>query len=50
LNRLRAEQVFDNLGKTRAESNIDEDTHTVDVTLFFSGAAAPAKGKEGKRR
>jgi outer membrane protein insertion porin family len=50
LNRLRAEQVFDNLGKTRAESNIDEDTHTVDVTLFFSGAAAPAKGKDGKRR
>ena len=42
--------MFDNLGKTRAESNIDEASHTVDVTLFFSGAATPTKGKEGKRR
>ena len=50
LNRVREEGIFDNLGKTRAESNIDEATHTVDVTLFFSGARTPAKGKEGKRR
>jgi len=50
LTRLREEGVFDNLGKTRAESNINEDTHTVDVTLFFSGAGTPAKGKDGKRR
>ena len=50
LNRIREEGVFDNLGKTRAESNIDEDSHTVDVTLFFSGAGTPAKGKDGKRR
>ena len=26
--------------------NIDEDTHTVDVTLFFSGAGTPAKDKD----
>jgi len=50
LTRLREEGVFDNLGKTRAESNINEDTHNVDVTLFFSGAGTPAKGKDGKRR
>lgn len=50
LNRVREEGIFDNLGKTRAESNIDESTHTVDVTLFFSGAGTPAKGKDGKRR
>ncbi|MBZ5632455.1 MAG: FtsQ-type POTRA domain-containing protein [Acidobacteriia bacterium] len=50
LNRVRDEGIFDNLGKTRAESNIDESSHTVDVTLFFSGAREPAKGKDDKRR
>ena len=45
LNRVREEGIFDNLGKTRAETNIDEDTHIVDVTLFFSGAGTPAKSK-----
>ena len=50
LTRVRDEGIFDNLGKTRSESNIDESTHTVDVTLFFSGAGTSAKGKDGKRR
>jgi len=50
LNRVREEGIFDNLGKTRAESNINESAHTVDVTLFFSGAGTPLKGTEGKRR
>ena len=50
LNRVRDEGIFDNLGKTRAETNVDENSHTVDVTLFFSGARAPAKGKDGKAR
>jgi outer membrane translocation and assembly module TamA len=50
LNRVRDEGVFDNLGKTRAETNIDEATHTVDVTLFFSGARTPAQGKDGRPR
>jgi len=45
LNRVREEGIFDNLGKTHAESNIDENTHIVDVTLFFSGAGTPIKGK-----
>ncbi|MBZ5676764.1 MAG: hypothetical protein LAP61_21190 [Acidobacteriia bacterium] len=50
LNRVREEGIFDNLGKTRAESNIDNDSHTVDVTLFFSGAGTPLKNTGGKRR
>jgi outer membrane protein insertion porin family len=50
LNRVRDEGIFDNLGKTRADTNIDEDTHVVDVTLFFSGAGTPAKSQDGKRR
>jgi len=50
LNRVRDEGIFDNLGKTRAETNIHEDSHTVDVTLFFAGAGTPAKDKAGKRR
>jgi hypothetical protein len=44
LTRVREEGIFDNLGKTRAESTINEDSHTVDVTLFFSGAGGAAKG------
>ena len=50
LTRVRDEGIFDNLGKTRAETNIDENSHIVDVTLFFSGAGTPAKGQDGKRR
>jgi outer membrane protein assembly factor BamA len=50
LNRVRDEGIFDNLGKTRAETNIDENSHLVDVTLFFSGAGTPGKGQDGKRR
>jgi len=47
---VRDEGIFDNLGKTRAETNIDENSHLVDVTLFFSGAGTPGKGQDGKRR
>jgi outer membrane protein insertion porin family len=50
LERVRQEDLFDNLGKTRAETNIDESSHVVDVTLFFSGAAADAKEKQKGRR
>jgi outer membrane protein insertion porin family len=41
LDRLRAEKVFDNLGKTLAERRIDEALKTVDITLTFSGAGKP---------
>ncbi len=45
LKNLRDDGVFENLGETRAEKNMDEKTHTVDVKLFF-GAAKP-KEKTG---
>jgi hypothetical protein len=38
LERLRADKVFDNLGKTSAERHIDETAKTVETTLTFSGA------------
>ena len=50
LQRIREEGIFDNLGKTQANTNINEDTRTVDVTLSFSGAGTPGKGKDGNRR
>ena len=43
LKRVRDEDMFDNLGKTRAETKLDESTHTVDVTLYFPGAAPQKK-------
>lgn len=35
LNRVRQDGIFDNLHKTKAQVNVDEDHHTVDVTLQF---------------
>ena len=49
LNDIRAQGVFDNLGKTKAEPKIDEKTHIVDVTLYFSGAAPEDQKKRGGR-
>lgn len=49
LERVRQEDLFDNLGKTRAETNVDEFSHVVDVTLYFSGAR-DAKEKQKDRR
>jgi outer membrane protein insertion porin family len=46
LNDIRQQGIFDNLGKTRAEIQIDEKTHIVAVTLHFSGAT----GEEEKKR
>jgi outer membrane protein insertion porin family len=46
---IRDQGVFDNLGKTRAETNIDEKTHVVDVKLFFAGAG-PAEQKKRQGR
>jgi outer membrane protein insertion porin family len=41
LDRLRAEKVFDNLGKTLAEPHVDESSKVVDITLTFNGAGKP---------
>ena len=46
---IREDQVFENLGPTRAETHIDEVTNIVDVTLYFS-AAAPTQPKPQRTR
>ncbi len=48
LSRVREDGIFDSLGKTRASTNIDEKTRTVDVTLSF-GAAPPPPDSRKKR-
>jgi outer membrane protein insertion porin family len=40
LGRVRDEKIFENLGKTRADTHIDEASKTVDVVLYFTGAGA----------
>jgi outer membrane translocation and assembly module TamA len=35
LNRVQQDGLFDNLHKTKAQVNVDEEHHTVDVTLQF---------------
>jgi len=37
LSRIRADGMFDNLGKTKSSTTIDAKTHVVDVTLNFAG-------------
>lgn len=49
LNDIRAQGIFDNLGKTTAEPRIDEKSHIVDVTLHFGGAAAEDEKKRRKK-
>jgi len=46
LHHVRDEGLFDNLGETRAETKIDDKTHTVDVTLFFKYAPTPVNRKK----
>ncbi len=50
LNDIRAQDLFDNLGKTTAQTTIDEKSHVVDVKLTFSAApSGPQKSGEKKR-
>lgn len=46
LEEIRKKQLFDNLGETRSETNVDEKTHAVDVKLYFS--ATPTVGSPRK--
>jgi hypothetical protein len=50
LKRIKEEGVFDNLGKTKAETKINEQDHTADVTLTFSGGTPPPATKGGRGR
>jgi outer membrane protein assembly factor BamA len=43
---VRDQELFDNLGKTRSETKIDEKTHTVDVKLYFT-SEPPERKKSG---
>jgi outer membrane protein insertion porin family len=50
LARVNEMGLFDDLKSTEAEQNIDQDKHTVDVTLTFkAGRAAPTKRKNPGR-
>jgi outer membrane protein assembly factor BamA len=49
LKRIKEEGVFENLGKTNAEYKINDQDHTADVTLTFSGGAPPPGGRGGRR-
>jgi outer membrane protein insertion porin family len=50
LGRVRQDGVFDNLGATHAETRVNDQSHTADVTLTFKGAEPPAQpGRRGGR-
>lgn len=44
---IRDEQIFDNLARTRSETNIDEKAHVVNVKLYFTGGPPPDGKKSG---
>jgi len=46
LKSIRDQNLFDNLGKTRAETNIDEKSHAVNVKLYF----ASAEEEQGRKK
>jgi outer membrane protein assembly factor BamA len=45
LRTVKEEGLFDNLNKTKADVKINDQEHTADVTLTFSGGAAPPTGR-----
>ena len=48
---MREAGYFDNLGSTKHVVKVDEQTHTVDVTLVFAGEARPSReGGRPRRR
>jgi outer membrane protein assembly factor BamA len=49
LNRIRADGLFDHLGKTKADVHVDEKRHVADVTLTFTGAAPQPQQRPGRR-
>ena len=48
LNRVREQGMFDNLGATKSDTQIDPKTHVANVTLNFSGSD-PGRGGPGRR-
>jgi outer membrane protein insertion porin family len=50
LDHIREQGLFDNLAKTKADVHVDEKRHVADVTVSFTGGAAPPKsGRRGGR-
>src|SRR5260370_39053476 len=54
LEQIREQGLFDDLGPTRSASKVDEQTHVVDVTLYFqaskgSDAGSPARLRRRER-
>jgi len=50
LKRVKEEGMFDHLGKTKADTHLNEKAHTADVTLTFSGEDPSTKpGRRGGR-
>jgi outer membrane protein insertion porin family len=47
---IRDQQLFDNLGKTTATTDIDEKLHTVNVKLVFAGAGPEEEKKRRKKQ
>jgi outer membrane protein insertion porin family len=51
LRRVREMGLFDNLGATKAESQLNQREHTADVTLTFAGGGrGPGPGRGGRGR
>ena len=50
LNSVRERGLFDNLGNTKPETKVNDQDHTVDVTLVFAGAAPQPKQGRGRGR
>jgi outer membrane protein insertion porin family len=50
LTSVRERGLFDNLGNTKPEVKINDQDHTVDVTLVFAGAAPQTKQGRGRGR
>jgi outer membrane protein assembly factor BamA len=46
LSRIREDGLFDNLGKTTSAIRVDEQSHTVDVTLSFAAPEKPARPED----
>ena len=43
LNRIKEQGLFENLGKTKADIKVNEQTHIADVTITFAGSGADQK-------
>jgi outer membrane protein insertion porin family len=50
LGRIKADGVFDGLGKTKSDQKVDEQTHVVDVALTFTGENPDQKPGRRTRR